>query len=501
MTDHAAEARKPASSLWAHSLEFLFASVGYVAILAILTPVRIRLMTSFLTKTQYGYLTLAVMTVSFLATLSSMGSFEYLLRKLPGQTQSQQFVLFRRIVVHFGALSIVMGIAGVLVAAMCLADDRSFGVLEVFLCAVALVLYMQLLQRSFFMLGRKQLVPFRVTQLLFSDAWFVPIIVVALGVSLTLRLILGVWVLWLMLAIGVSSVWVPWRPVWAAHRGGPSLGEILHFGAPLLPMLLGEWLFRLGDRYVLLAFTDIEKVATYTVSMNIALIIYMVILNVIGLVVPEFNRVKNQQPAQEQVLLPGNRQLRKLFSVMLRFSLAASLIGGIGLVVFRHQIMGVLCAEEFADGALILLWAAPISVFFLVQVVFSRTLIAYDRTRVVGGLTLAAAGINLVLNLVLVPVLEVRGAAMATWISMGMLMVAMGVALRAWRWWIREEVKPVRILMAVGASAIGMVGIERLLGSSSLLSLIVGGTWCGIWIVLCRLVSRDDVLLLFPHDS
>ena len=67
-------------------LSILFASVGYLCLQFILTPIRIRILTTILTKEQYGTLTLVIMTISCISTVISLGSFEYLLRKIRGTT-------------------------------------------------------------------------------------------------------------------------------------------------------------------------------------------------------------------------------------------------------------------------------------------------------------------------------------------------------------------------------------------------------------------------------
>ncbi|HQK88758.1 MAG TPA: hypothetical protein PLU25_14140, partial [Acidobacteriota bacterium] len=82
-----------------------FASFGYVAIRMLIAPVRIKLLTSLLTKEDYGLLTLIMLTVSFLTLIFSLGSLEYMLRKLPGRPAADQYRTLRTVMSWFGRLA------------------------------------------------------------------------------------------------------------------------------------------------------------------------------------------------------------------------------------------------------------------------------------------------------------------------------------------------------------------------------------------------------------
>ena len=51
----------------------LFASFGFVALRFLLTPLRIKILTSLLDKDEYGKLTLVSLTISFLSIVFSLG--------------------------------------------------------------------------------------------------------------------------------------------------------------------------------------------------------------------------------------------------------------------------------------------------------------------------------------------------------------------------------------------------------------------------------------------
>ncbi|HPC57564.1 MAG TPA: oligosaccharide flippase family protein, partial [Kiritimatiellia bacterium] len=98
---------------WGRMLfNLFFASFGYVAIRMLIAPVRIKLLTSLLTKEDYGLLTLIMLTVSFLTLIFSLGSLEYMLRKLPGRPAADQYRTLRTVMSWFGRLAAVVALAG-----------------------------------------------------------------------------------------------------------------------------------------------------------------------------------------------------------------------------------------------------------------------------------------------------------------------------------------------------------------------------------------------------
>ena len=98
-----------------HLFNLLFASVGYIFIRLLLTPVRIKLLTSLLDKADYGLLSLIMLSISFMLLGTSLGSLEFLLRRLPGRDPDYQYGVLKTVVSSFGSLSILLAFLGVLV--------------------------------------------------------------------------------------------------------------------------------------------------------------------------------------------------------------------------------------------------------------------------------------------------------------------------------------------------------------------------------------------------
>jgi O-antigen/teichoic acid export membrane protein len=493
---------QPASKAGLHPfVAFLFASVGYVVLQLMLTPIRIKLMTTLLTKEQYGVLTLAIMSVSCVAALVSCGSFEYLLRKAPGQPAAVQQGLLRMAFIFFGGLSIAVSAIGVTGLVWCMPPIPGFPVPAILACGIGVVAYLHLLTKAFYLLSCGRPIPYRATQFLYADIWFLPLVLILLVYPLHLAHILWVWVGWLALTILATWRLTPLTQAAERRHIDVRLRDMIAFGLPLLPMVFGEWLFRLGDRYVVITLLDPEALANYSLCMNIALIAYMIGLNMIALILPDFNRLKNTLTGDALTRPWQSAELRRIFSLMLRYSLVFSLVGGAALTLVGPHILLVLSDPKFLDAAVIFPWAAPASLFFLLQAVFNRTLMALDRSPLVGGLTLACAALNVGLNLVLVPHLQERGAALATGISLACLAGASGVCVQAWRWVDWAELKPLPILLSAALSAAGMYAARQALPQQNLLVVVGVGGWSALMIFAAGVMKLSDIRLLLAGKA
>ena len=85
----------------ANFIGVFFLSFGYIGLQFLLTPLRIKTVTSILAPEQYADLNMVMMNISFIGVMLSLGSYEYLLRTLPGKTQDQQLSIIRVFIQFF----------------------------------------------------------------------------------------------------------------------------------------------------------------------------------------------------------------------------------------------------------------------------------------------------------------------------------------------------------------------------------------------------------------
>lgn len=478
-----------------------FASFGFVALRFILSPVRIKILSTILSKEEYGSLTLISLTISFITLAASLGSLEFLIRKLPGRGEDYQLSCLKTVVVWFGSLALLLAAGGVVVFSLWPSKILNLGFWDWLACGLVLVLTVYMTQLSYYLLGRSQYSLSRVLQLIFADTWFLPIIFLAMFGDVWTGQVLWVWVIWLILTVMIAHRWVPWRRIVAEPASMQTLREVLKFGLPLAPMIFGDWLFRVQDRYVLLAYTNIEVVANYTLCINVAMIGQIVGCSLLDILLTEFFKIRNRIATKSLDVLIANKNLRNGFTLMLRYSLVIIVPIGMVLAMTGLDVLKVLSSPQFYDAAVILPWTVPIPLFYLLSFIFGRVLISLERGRLVGWVTLLLAGVNIGLSLLIVPWGGAKGAALANGISFALLAGYLGWSLKFWRWIEWSELSLVRLGLFVLVCGVGFYGCSQWLQLGSFLVLAVGGLWSLVWILLLGLAKKSDLQRLFGQYS
>jgi O-antigen/teichoic acid export membrane protein len=481
----------PSIRNWRGLLQFVFFSFGYIALRAVLNPVQIKVLTSLLSPEQYGMLTLITIAAWELAHLASAGHYEFLVRRLPGQTKAYQREVLGLVWRYFG--SFVASLAVVIVMALLIFQPAKITLEPIQLviagsCSVVLVF---LFQRIYFLTACAEWMRVRTLQLIWSDTWFLPILLAAAFVSITLDIVLVCWLLWLLVASVLAYRWVKGN---AGERSTRSvrIGEVLRFGAPLLPMMLGLSLIGLLERYLLAFLRDVEAVARYTLCFNIALIVYAVGTAVLDLFIPEFNKECNRIAAREGPKVRASETLKLLCTTMLRYSLLIALTGGLFLLLCSRQLIAIVSQPAYSSAAQILPFLALVPLFYLLWSLFNRILMAQSNTRVIGMATLVITVVNVGLNIVLIPYLGEIGCALAFTISLVLLALFTGGYVRVWRWINWTRLHAGRLALVTAFNGAGIYVAQAMLGHYALICVLLASGWCLLCIVALRLVHWDD---------
>jgi O-antigen/teichoic acid export membrane protein len=489
---------------------FFLLSFGYVGLRFLLSPVRSRLLTEQLSKPLYGALTLAVTTVTFLATLLALGGYEFLARRLPGLPAARQkgwlSLLLRRLALPGWLLT-----GAVAAGLYALGHFSSWKAGDLLCLWVDLGLTLWLLYRVFYALGCNRIGVLRSIQLFQNDLWFLAVVAAGAWAAASFQHTLWIWTGWLAVLAAAVLVFDR-RPGPSEAPQGEGVKDVLAYGLPLLPMMAGEIMFRLADRYLLLAFFDMSVVAEYTLAMNIAMMAYVTGASLLDLSIPHLYAAANRRneaaggcggPAAGGVrvrcMAPPTEEMRKLFSLMLRHVIGLGAILGFGLAFFREDIFAIIAGPEFRDAAALMPSAAGVPLAFLLSLVASRALLAENRSRLVGGATLGAAVLNLAADFGVVPRWGAAGAALATLGSLVVLTVFLMAVLRVPRWIDRAAWRPVQLAMGIAGCAAGDWLIVTLLPEASpwvRIPLAAVPALLSSW--LARIFTPADMAILKP---
>jgi O-antigen/teichoic acid export membrane protein len=203
------------------------------------------------------------------------------------------------------------------------------------------------------------------------------------------------------------------RPRAFGRRDRLMIRRALGFSLPLVPAVLSTFILNASDRLILQAELGPASVARYHVAYNVASLPMLLLGLLNSAWMPRIFAVKD--PAARALVVSTSRDLllRLLVPVM------------IGMAAGAPLVLALWAPDSYRpDGllvvyALVLLTAVP----YAAAQAATRTLMAEGRTPFIAVSQAGAAGTNVALNLALIPVLGIAGAALATLISFALLQV------------------------------------------------------------------------------
>lgn len=481
------------------ALHALMVSYGYVGIQFLITPLRIRVLTDILSKSEYYLFNLITMTIAFAAMLLSFGSLEYFIRQIPGAgTRERNSIIKQSTLGFFAILTVAALVAMPMMYRM--QGHLQLGITltpgDLVAVGLGMIFWGHLLQRHTLLLSLSRNFRYRCLQFLYAEAWFIPLVIIHFTHGLDHHKLLWIWSGWMILVSIATTPLLPYRAAFGKEQTRTHIWPaMIQFGLPLIPLIVGEQLFRLGDRYIIGIFHGAEPGAEYTVCMSIAMIAYTVGNNVLMIMVPVFNREKSRHDQLGELDHHKVPVLRMLFSRMLRYSWIFALVTVAAFGFCPEAFVHLLAAEKYWASAFLLRWAAPAAFFFITFAVLSRVLIAQDRTRLVGGITLAGAALNIGLNIVLVPRYIGVGAILSTTISLALMCGIAAVALKAWQWVDPKELHLPQQLLLLFLSSGMFWGLAQT-PWAAFFQVAVGGAGCLVLMLGLRLFRFKELTSL-----
>ena len=190
--------------------------------------------------------------------------------------------------------------------------------------------------------------------------------------------------------------------------------RLLAMSIPLAVSSASVTIYSQVDKLVLGYFHPIEEVGQYSIAravMEVALF-------------PAFALVTTLRPALAARFSQGDlADCARLIRRSLRFSLVAGVLFGSIFVAMSVPLVSLVYSSQYHYAGELLAWFSWIVVIRSLGALVLPALLAADRIRTYAWLTAAAAVLNFVLNVVLIPGMHSRGAIIATIVSYGLLLV------------------------------------------------------------------------------
>jgi O-antigen/teichoic acid export membrane protein len=191
----------------------------------------------------------------------------------------------------------------------------------------------------------------------------------------------------------------------------PSLSVIksyLPFSLPLIPTTLCIWIVNLSDRYVIGYFMDIGDVGIYSVAYGLGSSVALFYAPIGVVLLPTITSLYENDNIQE---------LKTHLKYSLKFFLMFAIPSLFGLSILSKSLLRTLATSEFVSGYLIISIVALATIFLNCSYVNSNVIIFHKRTKLIGAIYAISASINMAMNIILVPMIGILGAAIATLVT------------------------------------------------------------------------------------
>ena len=195
----------------------------------------------------------------------------------------------------------------------------------------------------------------------------------------------------------------------------PSISVIKHylaFSLPLIPFTLSWWLVSSGDRYVIGYFLGASSVGIYSASYTLGNLISFLYAPIALVLFPAITNLYENNNIHE---------VKMHLKYTLKFFLMIAIPSLFGLTILSKSLLGILTTSEFMGAYTVVPIVALGALLFSMSILFSDILMLFKKTRIISLAFGSSALINLVMNIFLVPLIGILGAAIATLVTFAIL--------------------------------------------------------------------------------
>lgn len=188
----------------------------------------------------------------------------------------------------------------------------------------------------------------------------------------------------------------------------------LRFGLPLVPAALANVISGIGDRYVLQILMGPEAVGLYSVGYGVTTHLKSLLTVMMFAVTPMYLAIWDEK---------GRQPTESFLSSVLDYYLMATIPAIFLFSVYGGDVMVLLASSKYEMGKVIIPYLAGPLLLHGGITIYTAGLYIQKKTKYILYFTLGAGGLNVILNIFMIPAMGLVGAAVATLISYVFLMV------------------------------------------------------------------------------
>ncbi len=267
-----------------------------------------------------------------------------------------------------------------------------------------------------------------------------------------------------------------------------STKEYLAIGLPLVPMFLFGWIVSSSDKYFIGIFKGASMVGIYSTTYAMTSLLTMFVSAIIFALDPTISKLWDEEE-------PG--KVKEYLSQSLKYSMLLTIPSAFGLSVLGENILQTVAKPEFVPGAVLI---PVLSIGMISSGVFNlflSVLVLTKKTIYATHANLIAAFSSIALNIILVPLYGIWGAAIS---SMAAYMSLMLFGFYFSRKYLTFDMNALVILKSTAASIIMSLVILQLhpAGIFELMATVgTGAIVYGIVVILVGGITREELVFFW----
>jgi len=261
----------------------------------------------------------------------------------------------------------------------------------------------------------------------------------------------------------------------------------LSFSLPLVFISLCWWIYNLSDRYIIGIFLGAEAIGIYSAAYVLATVGELFYSPLTVVLFPAITYFYENDKIQE---------VKTHLKYSLKFYLMLAIPVAFGASILAKSLLATLTSFEFIAGSSIIPVVAIATLLFHSSSIIMRVPMLFKRTKVIGLIDGACAAISVGMNVILVPLIGILGAAISALVVFMLRLIAISIISFKQ---LSFDVNPKFIAKAVISSLVMGAAIWWLnpIGTVNiLLSIIAGSIIYFLVLVLLRGFTRQEYSFL-----
>lgn len=193
------------------------------------------------------------------------------------------------------------------------------------------------------------------------------------------------------------------------------LKKMLVYSSPLAFSLISSMVLSFGDRYVLNFLMGQASVGIYSLAVRLANVVDLVILQAFQLAyIPHVFRTYT------------DKGFKFFHAKMSTYLVLVIFISALGMALFAKGVILIFAPgnQQYWQAATYIPYLAFIKVFAGLRFMFSMSMHITKRTKIIPFIVIAAASLNIGLNILFIPLMKIYGAILASFISFVIMDIA-----------------------------------------------------------------------------